>query len=123
MSGHQIDKILVIELNRRIDVHDGGGIGGVGGTNLFKSVSKGFVHGWVLGGVKTRGEGGTMANADGVATGEGYHVGGSEVFGRKGGEDRAGVACRCRKIGEGCVLCGKCESIFSTQWNIVVWPT
>ncbi|GFY96454.1 hypothetical protein Acr_11g0007600 [Actinidia rufa] len=56
----------------------------------FRSLAK-AVHGGVLGWVESVGEGRAVAEADGVATGEGHRVSGVEVFGGQRGEEEAGV--------------------------------
>ena len=100
---HQIDVVLVVEAVGSPDVENGGGVGGRRGTDLLEVVGEGFLHGGVLGGVETAGEGGAVAEADSVAAGEGDEVGGVQVLGGQEFYEGAGVGGRRREVGYGCV--------------------
>ncbi|KAL6993158.1 hypothetical protein U1Q18_011275 [Sarracenia purpurea var. burkii] len=84
---------------RRIGVMHGGCVGIHRRADGFEVSSEGFVHGGVLHGVKPGSEGRAVAAADGLAAEVGDDVGGVEVLGGKGGEQKAGVVRQPRDVG------------------------
>lgn len=67
LAVHKVNEVPVVEQIRGADVEVRGVVCGCGGACELEAVREGWVHGGVLGGVKSVGEGGAMANPDGVA--------------------------------------------------------
>lgn len=96
LAVHEVDVVLVVELVGGADVEHGG-VGGVGGgAGGFEVVGECFVHHRVLSRVEAAGEGGAVADADGVAARQSDHVRRREVLRRQGSQDDGGVARRRR---------------------------
>jgi len=84
LSVHEVNVVPVVEDVGGSNVQHCGVVGGVGGASESEIFAKGFVHDRVLWRVESVGERAAVADAYGVATGEGYHIGGVEVFGGEG---------------------------------------
>lgn len=108
---HEVDVVLVVERVGGADVEHGG-VGGVGGgAGGFEVVGECLVHHGVLSGVEAAGEGGAVADADGVAARQGHHVRRREVLRRQGCQDGGGVARRRREVGQSFVDGGEVQTV------------
>ena len=107
LSVHEVNIVLVVELVRAADIQHGGVVGGVGGASEFEIFGEGFVHDGVLVRIEPVGEGGAVADSDGVTAGEGHDVGGVQFFGGERVEDFGRGAGWWRKVSQSFVSCRK----------------
>jgi hypothetical protein len=78
---HEINIVLVVKFIRRSNIQHGCVIEVSCGANFLEIVGKGFVHCRILGWIEAVSERAAVTYTNGVATGQGYHVGGIQALG------------------------------------------